>query len=121
MKRAIASFLSALGIAVAAEPIAWPPLPKDGFVIGRAATKSDVAAGHAVFVAAQGEITIGKPIAIQLPQYAWYKGDKRKAPAVVIQAEEANGKRIVGARLLDGRYVAGFITDFELLGTEAPK
>lgn len=41
-------------------------------------------------------------------------------PVIVVQAEEAQGKRLVGARTLDGKPIVGFITDFELLGKTPP-
>ena len=37
-----------------------------------------------------------------------------------MQAEEARGKKIVGARALDGTPIVGFISDFELLGNARP-
>ncbi|TXH87569.1 MAG: hypothetical protein E6Q78_14030 [Rhodoferax sp.] len=123
MNRFIALCLSIFGItgAVAAESVAWSPLPKDGFISGRAASKADVEAGRAVFVAAKGDVIIGKPIAMQIPQYAWHKEGNRKTPVVVIQAEEASGQKIIGARLSDGQYLAGTLAEFELLGMNTPK
>ena len=121
MKRYFASALATLGLTATAQPITWPPLPTAGFVVGRSATKQDVEAGRAVFVAANGEVVIGKPMSIALPQYAWFKEGSAKLPGIVIQAEEANGQGIVGARLLSGKHVAGLITDFDLLGTKAPR
>jgi len=87
-------------------------------------TKADVSAGNAVFVASQdavGEAIISRPIAITIPQYAYFNDDGRKLPVVVVQAEEARGKQLVGARDLDGKPIVGFITDFELLGNVSPK
>jgi hypothetical protein len=123
MNRLVASLLSILGFAsaVAAEPVVWPPLPKDQFIVGRAATEADVEAGRAVFVAAQGGIVIGKPIAMKIPQYAWHKDGKKKTPVVIIQAEEANGQKIVGALQSNGQFLAATLAEFELLGSNTPR
>ena len=123
MNRLLTSVLSIFGLAgaVAAEPVVWPPLPKGDFISGRAATKADVDAGRAVFVAAQGDIVIGKPIEMQIPQYAWHKDGNRKTPVVIIQAEEANGQKIVGARQSNGQYLAATLSEFELLGSNVPR
>lgn len=122
MNRIVALLLPILGFssALAAEPVVWPALPKDGFIVGRAATKADVEAGRAVFVAAKGDLVIGKPIPLQIPQYAWHKDGKKKIPVVIIQAEDANGQKIVGARQIDGQYLAAMLAEFELLGS-APR
>jgi len=45
----------------------------------------------------------------------------KKLPVVVIQAEEAQGQKLVGARQANGQDVVGLITDFELLGNVQPK
>jgi hypothetical protein len=123
MNRLVASVLSILGIAsaIAAEPSIWPPIPKDGFMVGRAATTEDVKTGRAVFVAAQGGIVIGKPIAIKIPQYAWHMDGNMKTPVVIIQAEEANGQKIVGAVQRNGQFVAATLAEFELLGSNTPR
>src|SRR5437867_11632450 len=123
LARLFALMLGALPLAVEAQPVAWPQLPHQGFIRGRAATKADVSAGNAVFVASQdavGEAIISRPIAITIPQYAYFNDDGRKLPVVVVQAEEARGKQLVGARDLDGKPIVGFITDFELLGNVSP-
>jgi hypothetical protein len=96
----------------------WPPLPQTGYISGRAATKADVAAGNAAFVLEVDGIVIGKPMAITVPQYAYNVEGKNKIPVIVIQAEEAQGFKMIGARCPDGGEVVGFIADFELLGTE---
>jgi hypothetical protein len=121
MNRFILFLLSLFGATAGAQQTVWPPLPTTGYIAGRAATKEDVAAGRAVFVAARGNVVIGRPMSIQVPQYAWSTADGKKEPAVIIQAEEAGGQKLVGARLVSGGLVAGLITDFELLGTKAPK
>lgn len=123
MNRLFAFFLSSIGFvtAVAAEPVIWPSLPKDGFIVGRAATTEDVKAGRAVFVAAQGGLIVGKPIAINIPQYAWLQDGKNKVAVVIIQAEEANGQKIVGAVQSNGQYLAATLAEFELLGSSPPR
>jgi hypothetical protein len=98
----------------------WPPLPKEGFVAGRAATQADVVAGRAVFVPESGGVSVGKPLRITIPQYAYYREGKNKTPAIVIQAEEALGLQLVGARLADGRKIVGPLPNFELLGKVPP-
>jgi hypothetical protein len=121
MKHYFASALAVVGLVATAQPVTWPSLPTAGFVAGRSATKQDVEAGRAVFVAEEGAAVIGKPMPIAIPQYAWFKDGSARLPSIVIQAEEANGQGIVGARLLNGKHIAGLITDFELLGTKAPR
>lgn len=114
--RLIAFLLGLLPWAAQAADTSWPPLPKTGFISGRAATTTDVDAGNAAFVARVGETVIGKPIAITIPQYAYYVEGKEKPPVIVIQAEEAQGHKMIGARYLNGKEAVGLISDFELLG-----
>lgn len=99
----------------------WPPLPKTGFIVGHAAKETDIAAGNAVFVAAVNGVSIGVPINIAIPQYAYFKENGQKLPVVVIQAEEAQGQKLIGARQANGQEVVGTITEFELLGNVQPK
>ena len=120
MKTIATAIFSLFGFIVSAQAANWPPLPNDGFIAGRAATKEDVDAGRAVFVAAVAGKVIGKPLSVAIPQYAWHKEGEKRTQVIVIQVEDANGKRIVGAKTLDGGYMAGFIEEFEMLGTKAP-
>jgi hypothetical protein len=117
-------FIAALSVFLAAVALAqtanWPSLPTDGYIRGRPATKADVEAGRAVFVAADGDRVIGRPLPITIPEYAYFLNEGKRVPAIVLQAEEARGRKLLGARLLTGDQVAGFISDFELLGTRAP-
>src|SRR5437870_10593264 len=97
--------LSALGIAgaagtAAAADLDWPVLPIHGFISGRPASQTDVKNGDAIFVASVGDKIIGKPISIQIPQYARLKDTG--ARAIVVQAEEANGMKLFGVRTLEG-------------------
>ncbi|MFZ1989346.1 MAG: hypothetical protein WAW96_06185, partial [Alphaproteobacteria bacterium] len=87
----------------AAAASAWPPLPRSGFISGRAATAEDVGAGNAVFVAAVGGVVIGKPLTISIPQYVYFT-DKQgnRIPAILVQAEEARGIQMCGVRDFSG-------------------
>src|SRR5437879_5197401 len=109
--------------AMAAEPIRWPDLASVAFVSGRDATDIDVAQGRAVFVLKSGGRPIGKPIAMILPQYAYHVDEKKhRQPCVLIQAEEGDGQRLAGCRMVaDGSIFAGFLHEFLLLGTGVPK
>jgi hypothetical protein len=94
----------------------WPPLPERGFIVNRAATQADVAAGNAVFSAEAGDAVIGKPLRISIPQYAYHHDGGKRIAVMVVQAEEARGKKLVGARELNGQELVGFLDEFELLG-----
>jgi hypothetical protein len=96
----------------------WPPLPSKGFVTGRPAHVSDVKNGDAVFVAAVKDVVIGKPLPISIPQYALLHNNHERV--IVVQAEEANGMKLIGVRGLDGKEAVVTDTDLELLGTEMP-
>jgi hypothetical protein len=65
-------------------------------------------------------VSVGKALKITIPQYAYYKEGKKKTPAIIIQAEEALGLKLVGAKLADGRKVVGPLPNFELLGKVPP-
>jgi hypothetical protein len=116
MRNILAALLLGMGIAAGAQPVKWPPLPTEGFIVGRAATKADVEAGSAVFVAADDDRVIVIPMPLEIPQYAYFVDSGARIPAIILQAEKVQGQTLLGARLLDGRYMAGFIGDFELLG-----
>jgi hypothetical protein len=123
MRTLLAFVAAALGLcgATMSQQLVWPKLPTSEFVAGRAATIQDVEAGRAVFVAQSSGIQIGKPLSITIPQYAWHNSNGKKTPVVVIQAEEANGQKIVGAKTTSGSYLAGLLFEFELLGSAPPK
>lgn len=113
--------LLAAGAAANAQGDGWPPLPKEeGFIKGRTATRADVAAGKAVFAPEVGGTSVGKPLAITIPQYAYYKEGGKKTPAIVVQAEEVEGMKMVGARLANGKAVVGLLQNFDLLGKLPP-
>ena len=118
---ALATVLVALAADVSiAQPTAWPPLPTQEFIRGRAATTEDVNARRAVFVAAVQGVPVGHPIDITIPQYAYYDDGGVKVAVFVVQAEEAQGRQIVGARRFDGSEIVGLLADFELLGEHPP-
>ena len=99
----------------------WPPLPTEDFTKGRAATRGDVDEGRAVFVGEVNGMMIGVPIDITIPQYAYLNRDGKKLVVIVIQAEQVQNDKIIGAKLLNGQDIAGFMQDFELLGNHQPK
>ncbi|MFO1160027.1 MAG: hypothetical protein U1E60_14390 [Reyranellaceae bacterium] len=99
----------------------WPPLPTKGFISGRPAQVQDVKDGNAVFVAKVGDAVIGKPLAIVIPQFAfWTDSNGKKVPVVIIQAEEANGIHIFGFRDAAGADHAATGPEIELLGATPP-
>ncbi len=91
-----------------------------GYVTGRAATVEDVNAGNAGFVLQDGDVPIGMPIAMLIPQYARFKDESETVLVVLIQAEEARGQRLAAGRTMKGEVVVGLLSDFTLLGTVRP-
>jgi hypothetical protein len=131
-ERACVALLFVLFLGNEAVTQEWPPLPKQGFISGRAATPADLAAGNGVFSAAVGGGAAGKstPLRIKIPQYAYYKEGGSKIPVVVLQAErvdirKASGEVMqmtsVGALKPDGKKIIGLLTSFELLGQVPPR
>jgi len=129
-KKACVALLVAFFLATEAASQDWPPLPKQGFISGRVATHADVAAGNAVFSASVGGGAVGKstPIAIEIPQYAYYKEGGTKVPVIVLQAERIDIKGAkpvqmdsVAAVRLDGKKFIGLLSNFELLGRVPPR
>ena len=116
MRNILAALLVGMGIVASAQPVKWPPLPTEGFILGRAATRADVEAGNAVFVAADDDRIIVMPMPLEIPQYAYFVDSGKRIPAIILQAEKVQGQTLLGARLLDGQYIVGFIGDFEFLG-----
>jgi hypothetical protein len=120
----LATLFLALGLAAAAAqtaPVNWPPLPAKGFVSGRPATDEDITAGDAVFVLKAYGIYFGKPMAIAIPQYAYFtrRGEK-PVPVIVVQAEIGKGIKLYGVRGLDGKTDTARDYEIELLGTTPP-
>src|SRR5271169_1106645 len=121
----LAILLLVLGISAAlaqASPPPWPPLPSTGFVSGRPATDEDVASGSAVFVLKQYGTYFGKPLAVTIPQYAYWnkKGEQQPVPVIVIQAEQERNLKIFGIRDLVGKTATVKDTDLQLLGANPP-
>jgi hypothetical protein len=119
VKRHLAATLTTVCCAAFAQAV-WPPLPKDGFISGRAATREDITAGRAAFVAKVNGVAVGKPATKFIPQYAWMLQGDKKIPVIVIQAEIAEGQAIIGARLPNGTHAVATLQEFELLGRTPP-
>lgn len=108
---------------IAADKVIWPDLSAYKVVVGRAATEADINAGRAVFVLKSSSTPIGRPLPIRLPQYAYHVDPvaKTETPCVLIQAEEGNGQKLGGCRVIsDGSLLAGFIGEFKLRGQKRP-
>lgn len=104
-------------------PMRWPDLPASGFVSGRAATEDDVKAGNAVFVLRSRGQLVGKPLKLEVPQYAIHVDAEsgQQTPGFIIQAESAGDQSLVGFLELPGRtMLAGTLPEFKLLGTKRP-
>ena len=114
-------FIAASLFCLSALAEVWPSLPTEDFTKGRAATRDDVDEGRAVFVGEANDMMIGVPIDITIPQYAYLNRDGKKQAVIVIQAEQVQNDKIIGAKLLNGQDIAGFMKDFELLGNQQPK
>lgn len=83
-----------------------------------------MAAGNAIFASEARGTVIGQPLEVAIPQYAWLTDAKTKdrQPVIVVQAEEANGIKIVGYRTVTGgQNGAALLSEFELLGTTVPR
>jgi hypothetical protein len=99
----------------------WVPLPAHGFVSGRAATRDDLKQGNAAFILEDNEKAIGTALPIEIPQYCYCKLKGEKLPAILIQAEEAKGLKLLGCRVQPSNEAMMFvISDVELLGKAMP-
>ncbi len=119
-----AAFLLTVCMAAQAGGDAWPDLPRACFVSGRPATVADVKAGCAVFVATSNGKPVGKPLDIEIPQYAIHTDRKtgKKSRVIVIQAEEAEGMKVVGYKIVGTRRkVVDMLDSLVLLGAEKPR
>lgn len=123
-RQILLGMLAALSLLAIYWPMAqssgWPPLPNDGYIAGRAAVAADVASGRAAFVLADGDLPIGRPMSIEIPQYAIFNSEGQRMAVILIQAEEARGQKIAAGRMDDGTHVVGLLGDFELLGVSMP-
>ena len=91
----------------------WKSVP---CVKGHLANESDTREGRAVFVF-QGDVSHVHPLDLALPHCAiWHDPDRHEdVPVVCIQAEEKNGKKVVGFRLVKGGLGAGLLSELTLL------
>jgi hypothetical protein len=101
----------------------WPPLSDFEATVGRLATAEDTRANRAAFLLTSDGVRIGTPISIRLPSYAWFadstSGEKKRC--ILLQAEEADGRRYFGGWLIDaGKQIVGMESDFEVVSTEEP-
>lgn len=122
--RILAFMLCVISVSAAASDVAWPKLSKVGHVAGRAATDADLAKGNAVFVLKSDGAQVGKPIKVQIPQYAMHVEAKtgKKTPVVLVQAEEGQGIRMAGyVSVRDGEKAVCLLSELKLLGTAVPK
>lgn len=101
----------------AADSVKWPLLSGVKHIKDRPATQKDVDAGNAVFAAVVKGQSVGKPIKMTIPQYAFHIDGKTKKPVIIIQAEDAQGIKMVGAIDLAGESLAATLKEFELIGT----
>lgn len=116
-------FLLIGAVAYAEETIIWPSLCDVDSVSGRAASKADVQEGRAVFLLQAEDVSAGFPLDIAIPQYAYHIDSEtnERSAVVIIQAEKLDDKSYAGALDIEsGRYLAAFLWEFELIGTEAP-
>ncbi len=101
----------------------WPDLSTVKFVSNRLATEADIIQGAAVFMLQADDQPIGKPLSIDVPQYAVHTDGQsgEKSNVVIIQAEEANGQQILGALVISSnKLIAGLYEEFILLGNSKP-
>lgn len=120
MGRLTTTLLFLLTFSLSALAGEWPPLPEEGFISGRAATSQDVMSKRAAFSAQNEGEVIGKPLDIVIPQYAYHLTESGRIPVIIIQAEEAQGIKMLAARLPGGENIIDHIDNFELLGTATP-
>jgi hypothetical protein len=100
---------------------AWPPLPTNGFVLGRAATTADIDLGDAVFSQASNDGLEAEHYPIAIPQYAlWQDEDGSTHRVFVVQAEkhlsDPSGEPIYGLRTFDGEKIVVPGGELQLLG-----
>lgn len=107
-----------------AETIEWPELPKTCFVSQRPATVSDLNRGCSAFLIGGPEKSMGVPLNIQIPQYAFHVDgvSGKKTPVIVLQAEEQSGIKAVGYKEVQtSRTGAALLSEMQLLGTRKPR
>ena len=102
----------------------WPPLPASGFIKGRAATKHDVASDQAAFVLESNGKPEGRPLDIDIPQYAFLRDEHTGAdvPVIIIQAETNGAAEIVGCiGVADHKVYVVTLAEVRLLGTDSTR
>lgn len=110
----------------AADPagkVAWPPLPKKGFITGKPATKADVEARRAVFAYIHKSVK-AVPIKMTLPQYGILNVPKTSISirVIVLQGEKINGRSWLGyIDIKTGKRAVALIENIRLLGQNIKK
>lgn len=102
-----------------------PPLPTNGFVLGRAATTADIDLGNAVFSQESNDGLEVEHYPIAIPQYAlWQDEDGSTHRVFVVQAEkhvsDPSGEPIYGLRTFDGETIVALGEELQLLGAVLP-
>lgn len=116
--------LAAAGTVALADDINWPALPKTCFVSGRPANISDVNSGCAAFLIGGPEKSVGRPLNVQIPQYALHvdRTTGRKTQVILMQAEEHSGIEAVGFKdVQTSKIGAALLSEMQLLGTTKPR
>jgi hypothetical protein len=106
------------------EGVTWPELSTIKFVSQRAATEADINEGAAVFLLQSEGVNIGSPMSLDIPLYAIHTDGEtgEKSNVVIIQAEEANDQRVIGALIVgSNEFMAGLENEFTLLGKSKPE
>ncbi|MCW7475587.1 hypothetical protein [Leptospira levettii] len=104
--------------------IEWPNLSNYKAISGRIATEKDIDDGIAVFSLKLDGKYVGKPMDIDIPQYAIHIDNetKEETPCVVIQAEISELDELIGCvNIKDNSHLVGMKNEFNLLGTKRPK
>jgi len=121
--------LIALACCLASKPsiaqiIDWPELPKTCFASQRPANMEDVRNGCAAFLIGGPERSVGTPLNIQIPEYAYHVDSVsgKKTPVILLQAEEHSGIKAVGYREVGTSNIgAALLSEMQLLGTSKPR
>lgn len=101
----------------------WPELPRECFVSARPATAADLKKGCAAFMIGDTGTSEGTPLNVEIPQYAWHVDEKtgKKAPVILIQAEEGSGIKAVGYREFESSSIGvALLSEMILLGSKKP-
>lgn len=123
MRTALTLCLTLVPTLALADAIVWPDLPKTCFVSGRPATSQDIDTGCAAFlINVQGK-PAGKPINVDVPQYALHVDEAtgKETPVIIIQAEGNGATEVVGYQELGSDQLgAALLREVRLLGTQKP-